>query len=198
MIENIYTFAITIMILSITPGPCMTLSLNTGLTMGVKKANLTGLGDYIGLFIYTVISAVGVGAIISNYPNVIKFIQYGGGLYIIYLGIMAMRSKIDIKQQKIAVFSDLQLVKIGFITLISNPKAILFYTAFFPQFLDPNKPLFIQLAIMIPIVIGAEIISINVYAVGGKTLSLFLKETKIIQYISGSLLIFVGFWLGFK
>lgn len=198
MIDNLITFSITMMILSVTPGPCMTLALNSGLTIGVKKTQLIGLGDYIGLVLYTIVSAVGLGIIISKYPNIIKGIQYIGALYIIYLGYKSIKSNSSLEKQTINDVSNFHLLKIGFISVISNPKAILFYSAFFPQFLNPSKSLSSQLLVMIPIVVGCEFISINIYAIGGKSLSKLLKDSKLINIISGSLLIFVGLWLGLK
>ena len=202
MIDNPLTFIITVMVLSITPGPCMTLALNSGLTVGIKRTQFLGLGDYFGLLIYTTLSGIGIGALLAESPTIFSLSQYIGAGYLLYLGYKSVTSTFtDTNGTNIQKnISSSILFKQGFVTLLSNPKAILFYGAFFPQFLNVEKPLFDQLIIMIPIIIIAEFISINVYAIGGKALRHFLRDNggKTINRISGILLICVGAWLGLK
>ena len=128
MIDNPITFISTILALTLTPGPCMSLALNSGLTVGIKRTQIMGLGDYTGLLIYTILSAIGVGALISTSPSTLSIIQYLGSAYLLYLGYKSFTSgSINMNNTNFnKQVSNATLFKQGFFSLISNPKAILF------------------------------------------------------------------------
>ena len=202
MIDNPITFISTILALTLTPGPCMSLALNSGLTVGIKRTQIVGLGDYTGLLIYAILSAIGVGALISTSPSTFSIIQYLGSAYLLYLGYKSFtNSTIDMDNNNFNKrISNATLFKQGFFSLISNPKAILFYGAFFPQFINVEKTFLPQLLIMITIIILSEFIGINIYAFGGKALRQSLKGNggKYINRISGTIIACVGVWLALK
>ncbi len=181
----------------------MTLALNSALAMGIRKSAFTGLGDLIGLSLYVVLSMIGVGAFLSQYPSTLSVVQYIGSAYLIYLGAWAIIRKknahnSDTPYSVYKGTSDIYFLKLGFIAIITNPKAILFFGVFFPQFIHIEKPLFNQFLIMLPIVMTSEIIALSIYAFGGRALHRLLKNQNIVDWVSGGLLIGVGIWLALK
>ncbi len=196
-------FIITVFLISLTPGPCMTLALNSSLAMGLRKSAFTGLGDLMGLCIYVVLSMIGIGAFLSQYPSALSTAQYIGSAYLIYLGVSAIISKKQAVNDNTtySVYkstSDTYFLKLGFIAIITNPKAILFFGIFFPQFINIDNPLINQFLIMLPIVLISETIALSIYAFGGQVLYRALKNQHIVDWVSGGLLILVGIWLGLK
>ncbi|GAB3481323.1 LysE family translocator [Marinomonas epiphytica] len=195
-------FIPTFFFVSITPGMCMTLAMTMGMTIGVKRALWMMLGELIGVGIVAALSAVGVAALLLNYPQVFTVFKYLGGLYLAYIGIqmwlskgrMAIKSDDD-NQAQTACFD---LISQGFVTAIANPKGWAFFVALLPPFLDASKPMVNQLVLLITIILSLEFVCLLIYASGGRTLkSLLMKSgnVRIMNRIAGTLMIGVGAWL---
>ena len=196
-------FMITIFLVSLTPGPCMTLALHSSLAMGIRKSAFTGLGDLLGLCVYVILSMIGVGAFLSKYPSTLSVVQYVGAGYLIYLGVSAIISKKKATdgQGEYQVYkdtSDRYFFKLGLIAIITNPKAILFFGVFFPQFISVDTPLLPQFMIMLPIVLLSETIALSIYAFGGRAVYNALRNKHLVDWVSGGLLVGVGIWLALK
>lgn len=196
-------FMITMFLISLTPGPCMTLALHSSLAMGIRKSAFTGLGDLLGLCVYVILSMIGVGAFLSKYPSALSAVQYIGAGYLIYLGISAIISKkrstnSSSEYQIYKDTSDIYFFKLGLIAIATNPKAVLFFGVFFPQFINIHKPLLSQFMIMLPIVLISEIIALSIYAFGGRAVHNALKNKHVVDWVSGGLLVVVGIWLALK
>ncbi len=194
-------FIPTFFFVSITPGMCMTLAMTLGMTIGVKRALWMMLGELVGVAMVATLSAIGVAALLLNYPSVFMVLKYLGGAYLAFIGIQMWLSK-----GKMAIKTDengkpasqIDLISQGFITAIANPKGWAFFVALLPPFLDAESPLAAQLVVLISIILTLEFTCLVIYATGGKTLkSLLMKSgnVRIMNRIAGSLMIGVGFWL---
>ena len=128
-------------------------------------------------------------------------IKYAGAAYLIYLGVRAWRNAgrgVNAHARPDAASAWARL-RIGMLVSLSNPKAIVFGVAFFPQFLDPARPLFAQVAILILSFICIETGWMCVYAGGGARLARWLREGGRMRWFdraAGSAFIGAGLLLG--
>ncbi|RPH19173.1 MAG: LysE family translocator [Alteromonadaceae bacterium TMED7] len=196
-------FVPTFFFVSVTPGMCMTLAMTLGMSIGVKRALWMMLGELTGVGLVATLSAVGVAALLLNYPNVFTLFKYAGGLYLLYLGTqlwlskgrMALKHAVDGPGATRA-----QLIAQGFITAIANPKGWAFFVALLPPFLDASQPLAAQLTSLIAIILTLEFGCLLIYAAGGRTLRSLLMQSgnvRIMNRIAGTLMAGVGLWLAF-
>ena len=201
----ILLFIPTFLLISATPGMCMTLSLTLGMSIGVRRTMNMMWGELIGVALVSVLAVLGVASIMLNYPTAFLVLKYGGGAYLIYLGIQMWRSRgkmaislTDDNQSK--TVSGRQLAAQGFITAIANPKGWAFTVSLLPSFINPNLPMPPQLTALVVIILFSEFTFLMIYATGGKTLRRILQRSdnvRLINRLSGSLMIAVGVWLAF-
>jgi threonine/homoserine/homoserine lactone efflux protein len=195
-------FIPTFFFVSITPGMCMTLAMTLGMTIGVKRALWMMLGELVGVATVAILSAIGVAALLLNYPSVFMVLKYIGGAYLAFVGIQMWLSK-----GKMAIKSDatgtkpasrFDLISQGFVTAIANPKGWAFFVALLPPFLDASRPLASQLTVLITIILTLEFSCLLIYAAGGRTLKSILMQSgnvRIMNRIAGTLMVGVGVWL---
>lgn len=194
-------FIPTFFFVSITPGMCMTLAMTLGMTVGVKRALWMMLGELVGVGTVAVLSAIGVAALLLNYPDVFTIFKYLGGAYLAFIGIQMWLSKgkMAIKSEDVgAPASRKELISQGFITAIANPKGWAFFVALLPPFLVADQPLAHQLVVLISIILTLEFSCLLIYAAGGRTLKSLLMQSgnvRIMNRIAGSLMVGVGLWL---
>ena len=141
------TSTIVVILIVIAPGPDTTLVIKNSLLKSRKDGIATTLGITLGNTIYVTLGLVGVGALIVGSPQIFSFIRYAGAFYMAYLGFQLLRSK-----KKVLLETDTKTVAGGFVasfregllTNLSNPKFLLFFLAFFAQFITPGTPLYMQ------------------------------------------------------
>ena len=132
-------FVPTFFFVSVTPGMCMTLAMTLGMSIGVKRALWMMLGELTGVGLVATLSAVGVAALLLNYPDVFTLFKYAGGLYLLYLGIQMWlsRGRMALREENSNQrMGRTQLISQGFITAIANPKGWAFFVALLPPFID--------------------------------------------------------------
>jgi threonine/homoserine/homoserine lactone efflux protein len=145
------------------------------------------------------ISAAGMGALLQAFPTVFDAMRLAGAAYLAYLGVQGWRSKVsdsadvapDAARER-AVPG--QLFRQGMLVAASNPKAILFAAAFFPQFLDPASPKLPQFSILLATFAVIEVSWYLVYALGGHKLSHYLRRAAVMRVfnrVTGG--VFIGF-----
>ncbi|SEQ52563.1 Threonine/homoserine/homoserine lactone efflux protein [Amphritea atlantica] len=195
-------FIPTFFFVSITPGMCMTLALSLGMSIGVRRSLHMMWGELIGVGLVAAAAAVGVAALMLQFPEAFIFLKLGGGAYLGWLGVQMWQSKgklvmpepgAAVKQQ-----GNLQLALNGFITAIANPKGWAFFVTLLPPFLDQQQPLAPQLLMLIAMILLLEFSCLLIYASGGKALRHLLLDrgnVKLMNRIAGSLMIGVGIWL---
>lgn len=195
-------FVTTFFFVSITPGMCMTLAMTLGMTVGVRRTLWMMLGELLGVGLVVILTIIGVAALMLQYPQLFIALKWGGGAYLLYLGIQLWRSK-----GKMAIKCDTPngqyisrgaLVSQGFITAVANPKGWAFFVALLPPFIDNTQPMMAQAMIMIVIILSLEFLSLVGYASGGKALSHLLRNrgnVQLMNRIAGTLMIGVSVWL---
>lgn len=197
-------FIPTFFFVSVTPGMCMTLALTMGMTIGVRKTFYMMWGELLGVALVSIASVVGVAGIMLNYPILFLTLKYAGGAYLFYLGCRMLGSKGNLpdefEQKELLNISRKTLALQGFVTAIANPKGWAFMISLLPPFINPAKPVFAQLMVLVGIILTTEFTCLLLYSNGGSTLSRFLGNKGNItrlNSISGLLMMGVGIWLAF-
>jgi threonine/homoserine/homoserine lactone efflux protein len=136
--------------LSLSPGPNGLLALTHGALHGRRKALYTIFGGAFGFIAVVAFSMLGIGALLKASLLWLTVMKWVGGAYLVWLGIQVWRSPpigIEVRgpAQPRAGWS---LFRQEALSALTNPKALLFFTAFLPQFIDPARSLFVQFVIM--------------------------------------------------
>ncbi len=154
MVGTKYLVAVTLACIAIilAPGPSVMFVLARAIAWGRWTAYLTAIGNALGMFTLSVVVAIGLGPIFQRYPLVLLLAQALGGLYLIYLGVQALRHRRAHVDAMLTVDeakpSPARIIREGFMVGVLNPKGLVFFAAVFPQFIDPDGgPVTIQLLI---------------------------------------------------
>lgn len=136
------------------PGPSLLFTIGRALTVGRRDALLSVVGNALGLVAQVVGVAVGLGAVVSASAAAYTTLKLVGAAYVVYLGIQAIRHRADARaamlgaQEHQADRSSWVSVRTGFIVGLTNPKSIVFFAAFLPQFVDEHAPAAPQLLLL--------------------------------------------------
>jgi threonine/homoserine/homoserine lactone efflux protein len=136
--------------LSLSPGPNGLLALTHGALFGQRKTINTILGGAVGFVALIGLSLFGIGALLQSSVAWLTVLKWLGGAYLVYLGIQVWRSPpIQLEPRRATdVATAGELFRQGALSAVTNPKGLLFFAAFLPQFVDPSKSLFVQFVVM--------------------------------------------------
>jgi homoserine/homoserine lactone efflux protein len=136
--------------LSLSPGPNGLLALTHGALHGRRKTLFTIFGGAFGFIVIVALSMFGIGALLQASLVWLTVMKWVGGAYLVWLGIQVWRSPpIGIELQgSAAPRAGWSLFRQGALSAMTNPKGILFFAAFLPQFIDPARSLFVQFVVM--------------------------------------------------
>jgi len=136
--------------LSLSPGPNGLLALTHGALHGRRKALFTIFGGAFGFTVIIALSMFGIGALLKASLVWLTVMKWLGGAYLVWLGIQVWRSPpIGLEIHGSAEpRAGRSLFQQGALSALTNPKALFFFTAFLPQFIDPARSLFVQFLIM--------------------------------------------------
>jgi len=137
---RITEYLIAAIIIIIAPGPSVLFVIARAVSWGRKISVLTVAGNVTGSFVLSTLVALGLGPILQRWHIAYVAVQWGGGLYLIYLGIEAIRQRAvhaaDMTNQGPVAPSIRKSIRDGFWVGVLNPKAIVFFAAVLPQFVD--------------------------------------------------------------
>ncbi|EGU31231.1 LysE family transporter [Vibrio scophthalmi LMG 19158] len=198
-LETWTLYLVAVLILTASPGPSSLLCMTKGVTQGFRMGVYTALGSLTAITVILTLSFTGLGLVIASSELTFNIIKYTGAAYLIYLGIKAISSKEQEYQlgeeQETPEQAPVKHYISGFIVGSSNPKAILFFTALFPQFIDPNAPLLAQYIIFTATFMIMEFSWLAIYALLGAKSSnwLFAKgRAKLFNRVTGGVFIGAG------
>lgn len=136
--------------LSLSPGPNGLLALTHGALHGRRKALYTIFGGALGFVAVIALSMFGIGALLKASLVWLTIMKWVGGAYLVWLGIQVWRSPpVGLEIHGSAEpRSGASLFRQGLLSAVTNPKGLLFFTAFLPQFIDPSRSLVVQFTIM--------------------------------------------------
>jgi threonine/homoserine/homoserine lactone efflux protein len=163
--------------LAATPGPANLYSIATGLHKGPKAALLGVAGMNAATLVWFIAAALGLGALEAAFPEVFRFLTLGGALYVAWLGLKSLLAALKgssladaLEERPGSPFLR------GFAVQIANPKAVLFFSAVLPPFLDLSRPLPPQLVVFACATLSMDVVSMSIYGLGGAFLSSRLSQ----------------------
>lgn len=139
-VDKIATFIAFSLVIIAIPGPSVLFAISRALVLGRKGAVLTVVGNGIGVLVQAVAVAIGVGILIQENEILLHGIRLAGAAFLLYLGIQAIRHRRDGLEFSAGtpVINASHIMRESFIVGISNPKTIVFFSAIFPQFVNPE------------------------------------------------------------
>lgn len=197
-LKLLVVFAITEFLLSLTPGPAVLLVISQSMRNGFKSSQMGTLGVLTGNAIYFVLSAVGLVALLIASATLFQIIKWVGAAYLIFTGLkmlLAKRHREDANQEMITPKRSVRLFSEGLVTQLSNPKAIVFFSALLPQFISPGGRVVEQFMILGITSIVVEFPVLLIYgwaAERGSRLILKGKLSSLPDRIAGGFLIGAG------
>lgn len=181
-----FAYMLACWVISVSPGAGAIASMSSGLNHGFRRGYWNVLGLQLALIVQIIIVAAGVGVLFATTPLAFLVVKWFGVLYLLYLAYLqwtAPTQSIDIQTDQTQK-SIPKLIFHGFLVNMSNPKAIVFLLAVLPQFLDLNKPQWIQYVIMAATMITIDLIVMAGYTgLAAKVLRL-LKSPKQQKYMN--------------
>ncbi|NQT59742.1 MAG: LysE family translocator [Bacteroidetes bacterium] len=206
MIDNYIIYITLAFTVTAIPGPAVVLTIKNSIKYGYKVAIANILGNFTAMVILASISAAGLGALIMASSTLFSVLKVLGCMYLVYLGIKTWKSPYNeenlqsqsTEKDKIKVLS---VFRQGFGVGIANPKAIAFFTALFPQFIDPAGTFLPQFLTLIFTIEGISFIVLSSYALLSSFASQYLSQKKPMTFfnrLSGTAFIGFGLALIFK
>jgi len=196
-IETWFAFALASTVVLTIPGPTVLLVCAYALGAGRRTALWTVGGVALGDLVAMTAAVAGLGALLVASSTLFTVLKVLGGLYLIWLGVKLWRSDAGIGELKgkRAEASGPSIAFHAFAVTATNPKSIVFFIAFVPQFIDAAAPLTPQLAIMVPTFVILAAINAGAYALAAGTLREKLRKPRVLKALNrggGAALIGMG------
>ena len=174
------TFLGVMAVMAVTPGPANLFAVATGMEKGRASALFGVLGMNVATLVWFGAAALGLAALIKAFPAAFKVVAVLGAVYVAWLGVKALRGAFATAGQpdRLVVRKGRSAFVDGFAVQIANPKAILFFTAVLPPFVDVSRPVAPQMALFAVAVIGMDMMSMSAYALSGAALSRRMQQPR--------------------
>ncbi len=192
------TFLLAVTVLMLIPGPNVALIVSNSLAHGSRRGMLTALATSSASVVQLLLVSAGMASAVSQLGQWFGVLRWAGVAYLVLIGIQQWRAPAPVitdaglppHRTVRAIFARAATVS------VLNPKTLLFYAAFFPQFLTPNRPIASQLAILATIYLFIAIVIDCLWAVGAAQVrSLLGSRSRLFNRISGGVLIGAGLGL---
>ncbi len=141
-LPTLLAFTAATLLLAATPGPDMTLSISRALSQGKAAAFFIVVGTSLGCVVHTLLVAFGISALITASPTAFMILKTGGAAYLFWLAVQAIRygSTLTVKKVDDTGASAMANISTGLWVNLLNPKVIIFFMTFLPQFVTANDP----------------------------------------------------------
>ncbi|WP_309084445.1 LysE family translocator [Chelativorans sp.] len=181
----------------IVPGPTVTVIIANSMRHGARAGLLNVAGTQIGLACMMVVLAFGLHVVVVGMGSVFEVLRLVGAAYLIWLGIRMWRSDGSLGTAEAPPRAGGSLLLQGFVVVWSNPKALLFFGAFIPQFISPEGNAALQTLLLGSIFMLTAAVgdSLYAFAAGGAGAKLTKARVRLAERISGTCLIGGGLWL---
>ena len=181
------------------PGPAILLAMSNSVSVGLRRTVLSSLGNVCGVCIVSGLAMLGLGALLKTSSLLFGALKLAGAAYLVWLGIRQWRAKASVFARRddpgLAARSNRQLFTQGLLLALTNPKAILFFTALFPQFLSAQHPLLPQFAIMTGSFMVLSFCSLMSYAALARSAGGWLadgRRARVFNRVAGGTFMLLG------
>jgi threonine/homoserine/homoserine lactone efflux protein len=196
-LELYLAYILACAVIALIPGPTVTVIIANSLRHGARAGLLNVAGTQLGLGLMMVILIVGLSSVIAAMGWLFEWLRWAGAAYLVWLGWQLLRSPEMIYQENTRAIPRGGFLLQGFLVLMANPKALLWFGAFIPQFVDPNGNYVAQIIVLGVTAMAVALVSDGAYAVLTGRAGAFLSKRRIrlVSRLSGGFLIGGGIWL---
>ena len=198
--ETFAAYVFACILIAVIPGPTVTVIVANSLAHGTRAGLLNVAGTQLGLGLMMAILIVGLSSVIAAMSWLFDWLRIAGAIYLIYLGWKLIRAPDALGDPAKATTPAGGFFLQGFLVMMSNPKALFWFGAFIPQFIDPRGNYVGQIAFLGVTAMIVALLSDGAYAVltgrAGKWLS--RKRVRVVSRVSGACLIGGGLWLALR
>jgi len=192
---NFLLFIQIILFLFITPGSPRVLIVSYAMTYGMKKTVWTALGDISANGVQMIVVTFVIGSLLIRYPQIVDTMKWLGVAYLLYLAYELYRTQVknfDTSEENISK-NTLSFFRDGFMVAGLSPKALIFFGAIFPNFMDFNGNYIGQFIILATTYVVLDFTTLIIYGMGAKKISLWLKANpKTINLVSSAALLIIA------
>jgi len=197
---SLWTYLVAITILTITPGADTMIVIRNTLRGGLADGLVSSLGICSGLFVHAFLSAVGISAILLYSASAFTILKTMGAIYLLWLGFSSFKAFFGnhyarTPEAQKATFHFWVSAREGFLSNVLNPKAVIFYMAFLPQFISPESSALTQSMFLafLHFLVGNLWQGFLVYMIcSANGLMMKRKVRKSLDFISGTIMVFLG------
>lgn len=195
--ETYAAFVAACVVIAIIPGPTVTLIIANSLRHGARAGLLNVAGTQLGLAVMVTIAAIGLSSLIAAAGHWFDWLRLAGAAYLVWLGWKMMRAEGIVTVGGAPAPRRGGFLLQGMVVALSNPKILLFFGAFFPQFIDPDRNKVVQIAIMGVTALAVAGLSDSTFAILASRAGRLLTEarSRLVARIGGACLIGGGVWL---
>ncbi|WP_420100646.1 LysE family translocator [Bosea sp. (in: a-proteobacteria)] len=197
--ETLLAFATVTILVAYFPGPALLYTAAQTISHGRKAGLMAMLGIHLGCYVHVLAAAFGLSAVFKHVPELYMAVKIAGALYLIWIGIGMIRSRLSAVDQPVAPPKTVKRALMdSFIVEVLNPKVALFFIALLPQFVDPagSLPVWVQFLILGTLVNFAFSSADLVTVFGASFVVGAMKKTKagfaLGRWIGGSMMIALG------
>jgi len=196
-VELLLAYGLACVVFAVVPGPSVTVIVANSLAHGTRAGMLNIAGTQIGLAVMIAVVALGLATIIETMGWWFDWVRFAGAAYLLWIGWKLVRTPVGLDPSLVPRRPRGGFVLQGFIVVMSNPKALLLFGAFIPQFVDPHGDYLAQLLLLGAITNAIAFVSDAAYAIAfGRAHALFSEvRLRLVSRISGGLLIVGAAWL---
>jgi threonine/homoserine/homoserine lactone efflux protein len=190
-------YILACVLIAIIPGPTVTVIVANSLRHGTRAGLLNVGGTQLGLALMMLTLVVGLSSVIAAMGWIFDGLRYAGAVYLVWLGWKLLRSPETLTEKSVVSAPRGGFFLQGFLVMMANPKALLFFGAFIPQFIDPKGNYVAQIVLLGVTAMVIALFSDGAYAVLTGRAGAFLSKTRVrlVSRISGFCLIGGGIWL---
>lgn len=191
------TVAFACFVIVVVPGPTVTIVIANSMRDGTKAGLLNVAGTQAGLVPMVLIVALGLDTVVALLAEWFFWIKLAGAAYLIFLGVQLWLSNGNIGKGDAVKLPAHGYFRQGVLVIWANPKALLFFGAFLPQFVDPRGDPFLQTLVFGGIFMATALVFDSLYALLAGKAGRFLTRNRValVERLSGSLLICGGIWM---
>ena len=198
--ENYLLYLQIILFLFITPGSPRVLIVSYSMIYGVNKSAWTAFGDITANSIQMIVVTFIIGSVLLAYPQIMIIMKWLGVIYLTYLAYELFRSKVknfSSSNEKIAK-TNISFFRDGFLVAGLSPKALIFFGAIFPNFMNFEGNYISQFIILAITYVVLDFITLMIYGLGAQKISIWLQANpKTINIVSAAALLIIAFITGF-
>ena len=198
MTAEIYlAYVLACAVITLIPGPTVTVIVANSLAHGTRAGLLNVAGTQLGLGLMMATLVVGLSSVIAAMGWVFDWLRIAGAIYLAWIGWKLLRSPDSLAETRSAAAPRGGFLLQGFLVLMSNPKALLWFGAFIPQFVEPKGNYVAQIVLLGATAMAVALLSDGAYAVltGRAGAMLSRKRVRLVSRLGGTFLIGGGVWL---